>query len=245
MPFELMAGKSTAGRLLSLWGKRTSFVRPKTSTGPGPLPILRRPLPTASEAIRARGARGFQRRRPMGQVGGESRGMGAAGPVARRHRGGVRLRSRPGSRPSKKRSTSSVAVAAGDHDRLAGQVPTLRAPAPPGDASSPAPVSARASGMLGVTTVARGRSQFDQSLTRLVVEQVAPLSATITGSITTGASADLVGEPGRHAAIASGEPSMPIFTASTPMSSATARICPKIIAGVTPRPSRPRGCSAR
>ena len=58
----------------------------------------------------------------------------------------------------------------------------------------------------------------------------APLSATITGSRTTGTSPRR-SSAARTAATVSADPSMPIFTASTPMSSATARTWPRIASG--------------
>src|SRR5262249_3332724 len=56
----------------------------------------------------------------------------------------------------------------------------------------------------------------------------APLSATITGSTTTGASPSS-SRPSTTALIVGSSPSIPIFAASTPMSSATARIWSTII----------------
>ena len=83
-----------------------------------------------------------------------------------------------------------LAVAAGDDDRLRARAPARRAPAPPASRALPSPVSARASGMFGVTTVASGSSRSTSAARASSSSRTAPLSATITGSITTGALAD-------------------------------------------------------
>ena len=81
-----------------------------------------------------------------------------------------------------------------------------------------------------MTTVALGSSAPRSVSWASSLSSEAPLSATITGSTTTGA-------PGTRssalttATMVSVVPSIPIFTASTPMSSATARTCSTIAAG--------------
>ncbi len=55
-------------------------------------------------------------------------------------------------------------------------------------APSPSPVSSRASGMFGVATAVSGSSRSISAARAPSSSSTAPLSATITGSITTGAS---------------------------------------------------------
>ena len=62
--------------------------------------------------------------------------------------------------------------------------------------------------------------------------KVAPLSATITGSTTTGLPATRP-RASATASIVASSPSIPTLTASTPMSVATARTCARIISGAT------------
>ena len=90
--------------------------------------------------------------------------------------------------------------------------------------------------MFGVTTVARGTSCSRSACSAWGWRRRAPLSATITGSSTTGASLTR-SSASLTAFTDSAEPTMPIFTASTPMSTATARTCSTIVAGGT-------GCTA-
>ena len=80
-----------------------------------------------------------------------------------------------------------VAVAAGDHDGVAGRARgRARASSSAVAASASRRASTRASGRFGVTTVARGRSARTAPPRASGVEQRAPDSATITGSSTTG-----------------------------------------------------------
>ena len=78
-----------------------------------------------------------------------------------------------------------LAVAAGDHDRLAGRARgRARASASASPLSPPA--SATASGTFGVTTVARGSRSLDERRLGAGVEQRGAALGTITGSSTTG-----------------------------------------------------------
>ncbi len=85
--------------------------------------------------------------------------------------------------------------------------------------------------MLGVTTAASGSSLSTSAVLAPSSSRTAPLSATITGSITTGACRRRIGERLDHRLDVAAVPSIPIFTASTPMSSATARTWATIIRG--------------
>ncbi len=76
-------------------------------------------------------------------------------------------------------------------------------------------------------TVASGSSSSTIAWRAASSSSTAPDSATITGSITTGAS-PTYSSASRTARTVSAVPSIPILTASTPMSSATARTCATI-----------------
>jgi 1-deoxy-D-xylulose 5-phosphate reductoisomerase len=89
-----------------------------------------------------------------------------------------------------------------------------------------------ASGMFGVTTVALRMIMSRSSPTACSSSRRAPDSDTITGSTTTGASG-IRSSALATASIVGWSPSMPIFTASTPMSSATALTCATITSGGT------------
>ena len=224
--------------------ERNLLARSKTSTGPGPAPISRRPAPTAAEAISRAARAASSGVLAEGEMGRQRRGVGAAGAVG----GAVRVAlafDRDRLAPVEEEVDHSLAVAAGDDDRLAAPAPAPRAPAPPGSRPPPAPVSARASGMFGVTTVASGSSRSTSASRASSSSRTAPLSATITGSTTTGASPTSA-SASTTASTVSAVPSIPILTASTPMSSATARDL-----GDDHRRrdrldrARPRPCSAR
>ena len=91
-----------------------------------------------------------------------------------------------------------------------------------------------------MTTVARGSRAETSAFTASGSRSRAPLSATMTGSSTTGASPTSA-SASPTASIVSTVPSMPILTASTPMSSATAFTWPMIASrgiGVTPSTAR-------
>ncbi len=94
-----------------------------------------------------------------------------------------------------------------------------------------------ASSRLGVTTAARGKSACTSAPTVSWAISRSPLVATMTGSSTTlfRACRPMASATTRTT---SGECSMPIFTASTPMSSTTASICARSISGGTPWMSR-------
>ena len=87
-------------------------------------------------------------------------------------------------------------------------------------------------------TVARGRISERSAATASSASSRAPDSATITGSWTTGVPVGSASSSAATISIVATSPSMPIFTASTPRSSATARTCPAMIWGST-------GCTAR
>jgi hypothetical protein len=99
-------------------------------------------------------------------------------------------------------------------------------------ADSASPESARASGRFGVTTVARGNTRSISAALAFGSNRVAPLSAIITGSTTTGASPTSA-SASTTAWIVGSSASMPTLTPSTPMSSATARTCATISSGST------------
>ena len=128
------------------------------------------------------------------------------------------------------------AVAAGDDD-----VRRARARAAPARArsrrASSSPASTRASARFGVMTVARGRICSRSASTASAASRRAPDSATITGSWTTGVPGGSSSSAAATVSIVAMSPSIPIFTASTPRSSATARTCAAMISGAT-------GCTA-
>src|SRR5947209_11029922 len=100
---------------------------------------------------------------------------------------------------------------------------------PGGPASRPA--STRASGRFGVRTVARGRISSISARSAPGSSSRAPDSATITGSTTTGVPSGSPSIACATASTVSTVPSIPTFTASTPMSSTTARTCASTISG--------------
>ena len=91
-------------------------------------------------------------------------------------------------------------------------------------------------GQFGVTTVARGTSCVRSASWASSSSRRAPLSEIITGSRTIGTSPTR-SSASPTASVAATLPSMPIFTASTPMSSTTARTCATITSPGT-------GCTA-
>ena len=142
---------------------------PRTSTGPAPAPMARRPSRTASEATRLASRAAASRSSPQRQPRRQRRGVRAARSV----RGAVGV-ARPGELDHALAVEDDVdrllAVPAGDHDRARARARGPRAPAPrPSSASSPA--STRASGRLGVTTVARGDDELDERGLGVLVEQ--------------------------------------------------------------------------
>ena len=84
-----------------------------------------------------------------------------------------------------------------------------------------------------MTTVARGRMSRTRAVSASSGSSRAPDSATITGSWTTGGSPGSASSAPATASIVAMSPSIPIFTASTPRSSATTRICALMISGGT------------
>ena len=123
-----------------------------------------------------------------------------------------------------------VAVAAGDDDRgRAELVHALGELAPRVPSRS---ASASASGRFGVTTVASGNSRATSASTASSSSSFAPELATITGSTTSGTGC--ASRKSATVSISSREKSIPVFAASTPMSSKTASSC---------APTKPGGSS--
>ena len=85
--------------------------------------------------------------------------------------------------------------------------------------------------MFGVNTVANGISRSNAA-TVSTLARAPPLVATITGSSTTGSPAR-VGSQSATARAVSALPSIPIFTASTPMSLTQDWICASTMSGGT------------
>ncbi len=158
---------------------------PERIDRPGPAPISRSPRRPRRRRPRALGAPP-----PAGlatsQKRGKRRGVGAARAVGGAI--GMALAANRGRLPAVEEDVDHLlAVAAGDDDRSGPERQHLAGQILLGVLSS-APVSARASGMFGVTTVASGSRRSTRALRASSSSRVAPLSATITGSITTGAS---------------------------------------------------------
>ena len=213
---------------------------PRTSTGPGPAPISRSPCATARDAS-ARAARAAS---------------SGSSPWARRAASTEEcVQPEPCAAPSWWRSPGSstsrsaveehvgrgVAVAAGDDDDL-----RVRARGPPRarlarSSRSPAPLprrrpgrasSVRASGTFGVRTVALGSSSSIERGPRLGVEQHRPgLRHHHRIEHDRRAARQLVERAAPPPRSSAGRPSIPILTASTPMSSATARTWARMISG--------------
>jgi hypothetical protein len=93
--------------------------------------------------------------------------------------------------------------------------------------------SRAASSKLGVISVVRGNNSRTSTATAASSINTAPLVATITGSNTTRSSLCRSIESATVCTI-SGACSMPILTASTPMSSTTASIWSRSMSGGTP-----------
>ena len=93
------------------------------------------------------------------------------------------------------------------------------------------PVRVSASGILGVTTAAMGNSRSRRAPTASSCRRESPLLATITGSTTNRRSSGIaeyfLSDLVTHSMIALLE-SIPVFTASAPMSVTTASICDSI-----------------
>ena len=93
------------------------------------------------------------------------------------------------------------------------------------------PVSASASGTLGVSKAARGSMCWMNAPMASGSSKRAPPLATITGSITMGPSNRA--SSAATASISGAVPSMPVFTTSAPISSSTTRICWRTKSGGT------------
>ena len=87
------------------------------------------------------------------------------------------------------------------------------------------PTSTSASGRLGVMRAAIGRSVSRSAASASVSSSRCPPLATITGSTTSGTPAAYRAMPAATTAITSALCSMPVFTASAPMSLSTTSIC--------------------
>ena len=77
------------------------------------------------------------------------------------------------------------------------------------------------------------QQQLAKGILRILVQQARPDSATITGSSTTGVPAGSSSRAWATASVARLDPTIPIFTASTPRSCATTRTCSRMNSGGT------------
>ena len=214
------------------WPARSSTGRARRRRpGPGPSPSSRRPAPTASRGDPPRAARRLERARRRargtrrGPRSGCSRSRGRAARVA------LAL-DRDRLATVEEEVDVALAVAAGDDDRLrperqhlAGEL-LLRVLLPrPGQRPG-----------LGDVGGGHGRQRqqaLDQRLAGLLVEQRPRRSRRPSpGRRTTGASPTWP-SASTTASTVSAVPSIPILTASTPMSSATARTWATIVSGET------------
>ena len=167
---------------------------PNTSTGPGPCPRSRRPSRTASEAIALAARAASSGSRPSARCAASAEECVQPDPCAAPL--GIALaRNLDEPLAVEEDVDGLLAVAAGDHDRpraerVDGARELLGADVRAPPAGSPA--STRASGRFGVTTVARGTSASRSASSASSSSSRAPLSATITGSSTTGTSPDEV-----------------------------------------------------
>ncbi len=100
-------------------------------------------------------------------------------------------------------------------------------------APSPKPVNSQASGIFGVATVRSGSSRSTSAVLRLVVHQRRPALSHHHRIDNHRRRRRPASSARRNRSIVAAEPSMPIFTASAPMSSATARIWSTIVSGET------------
>ena len=197
---------------------------PKTSTGPAPAPSPRRPSRTASRGDPPRRPRGLERGEARAPGGRRARTSACSRSRARRRRGGARRGSRSSSSPSKKTSVASsrwppVTTTASGPSACSAPGERLRVVAVVG-----ARRSTRASGRFGVITVARGSSSLDDRRAGGVVQQHgAGLGDHHRVEHDRRAGLEQVQRRRAPRARSRPSPSMPIFTASTPMSSATAR----------------------
>ena len=211
---------------------RGQSARPKRSTGPAPAPSSRRPAPTASEAIRRAAPGGLERARRRAPGRRRAPRNGCSRSRARRRPDGARPRSAP-PRARRRRGRRSrslwppvTTTARGPSASTAARQLLLGGPLPqPGQRLAPRGCSA--SPRRPAAAAARPAPRGPPSSSR-----VAPLSATITGSTTTGASPTKPSASTTASTVAA-VPSIPILTASTPMSSATARTWATIISGAT------------
>ena len=173
-------------------------------------------------------------RRAVERALARARAARRASPSAcsRRRASPRRRAARPGSRgarsPSKRWSTGSLAVAAGDDApparRARAAARRARAAARPAE-----PASASASRRFGVTTVASGNSRATSVSTASSWSSRAPELATITGSTTSGTR--WLSRKSATVSISARENSIPVFAASTPMSSKTASSCARTNSG--------------
>src|SRR3954468_5167913 len=197
-------------------------VSSKTSTGPAPAPRPRRPLRTASPAMRFAALAASTGADPSARWAASADECVHPDPCA----APSRCRS-PGINsiavPSKNTSVASCRWPPVTTTLAEPSACSARARSSASWSSSPA--STRASGRFGVITVATGTSSSTMARRAASSSSTAPDSATITGSITTGTRSSSSSSARATASTVSRVPSIPIFTASTPMSSTTARTC--------------------
>ena len=198
----------------------------KASTGPGALRRRRagRSL-TARDGEFLRLARGFERFCAVREICGERRGVRAARAVRRPALVALARDLLEPVAVEENVRRLLFSVAAGDDDCLRAEGVDCACELGSGSASLCA--STVASAIFGVTTSVRGSRRSRSALCASSARSGAPLSATITGSSTTGAPCTCF-SASITASIVATSPSIPIFTASTPMSSATWRTCSTI-----------------
>ena len=176
-PFVLMGGNLLAESERRPAG-RPPARRPRRCHGGRRRPPRRRSAARSS---------GFEGRVAERQAGGEDRGMGAAGAVRGASRMALALdrhdlaRRRRRGRRSRSLWPPVTTTARGPSASTARASSSWVPPPPPRPAPAPRGCSAS-------TTAASGSSRSTSAVAGPLVEQLAPLSATITGSITTGAS---------------------------------------------------------
>ena len=221
------------GRAARAAAPLTVAARPSTSTGPAPAPEL-------PQAVADRPA-------------GRPRAIRAAssGVVAERQRAASVeecVQPEPCAAPSGWRSpgistsrcaveeqvAALLAVAAGDDDDLRAERVHRAGELRGRSSSSSSPASARASGRFGVATVARGTSRSTSAACASGVEQARRRTRRPSpGRPPPACPPPAAASASATASIAGTAPTIPIFTASIPRSSATARTWATIMRGLT------------
>ena len=225
---------------------RTSFIAPDYASGlraaerlpqrrrrrpgPGPAPSPRRPLPTASAAISRAHRAASTSSMPAREEGGERRRVRAAravrGPVA--GSAGRRFE-RPRRRRTARRRPSAVCPPV--TITAVGPSAWIARASSSGSARSPSPASSRASGRFGVDHGGARQDALDQRRLGVRLEQHARRSRRPSRGRPRPARHRPGRAPRRPRRSSASSPSMPTLTASTPMSSATARTWATIISG--------------